>query len=129
MNTAEQARQAELRRYAVQQAIVHQNDIAPELLDYATAGESREAIDASIERAKQKSAQLVQRALQGQIRPSDQDDPGPGFTANVREGIGNQQPLTADAVAGLSMDDYAKLRAQLGIGQSKGVGILGPIGR
>jgi hypothetical protein len=113
----------QLQSYLVQQVLQHQDDIAPEILTDYVGGDSKTAIDASIQKAKQASAALVQRALQSQHRPHDQDDPGPSFVTQIREGYGDQ-PLTAEAIAALSLEDYGKLRAQLGIDKAKDQGLF-----
>lgn len=125
MNEAEKRTQRDLQGFLAEQIAANADRLAPELISYA-GGTTREEISASVQALVRKSSELVQRAVQGQFRASGHPDPGPGVTANM-QGFGDPQPLTAEAVAGLSMDDYAKLRAQLGIGQNQQHGILAPI--
>jgi hypothetical protein len=117
----------QLQSYAVEQALAHQSEIAPELMDYV-GGDSKTAIDASIAKAKAASSALVQRALQGQIRPHDTDDPAyvAAAAANAREGFGGQQ---VPDVGSMTMQEFAEYRRVAGIGQNNGGGIFGPVGR
>ena len=109
MNTSEQANVRRLQGILAQKVAAAAGEIAPELFDYI-GGDSEEAIDRSIELAKQKSAQLVQRAMQQQARPSDVD---PTWAAGNREGFGDQQ--LADQVAAMSMQEYGRQRQNLGV--------------
>jgi hypothetical protein len=112
MNEAEKRNVRELQGYLAERvaAATEAGEIAPQLLSYIH-GDSREAIDASIALAKRTSAEIVQRVQQEQARPSDVD---PAWQANQREGLGDQQPMTAEAIAQLDMASYARLRGQLG---------------
>lgn len=125
MLPSEKARQRELQAHLIRTVLSVQHDVAPELLDLIS-GESAEAIDRSAELAKQKSAQIVQRAMQGQVRPHDADDPGPGFAAHVREGISDQG---VPDVSNWTLDEYAQHRDQLIRRRTgEGVGIFGALG-
>jgi hypothetical protein len=104
----------ELQTHLVEQVLANQNEIAPELMSYV-GGDSKEAIDASIERAKTKTQQILQSIRQAQARPSDVDPVW--ATSNVREGFGDQVDVSA-----MSMDDYANARSQL-IRRSAGTGV------
>jgi hypothetical protein len=112
----------QLQSYLVQQVLQHQADIAPEILTDYVGGDSKAAIDRSIQQGIAASQALVERARAELARPSDQDHPG--FVTQVREGYGDIDP---QSIADLDMEGYAKLRSSLGIGQ--GQGIFGPIGR
>ena len=105
----------QLQSYLVQQVLQHQDEIAPEILSDYVGGDSKTAIDASIQKAKQASAALVQRARQGQIRPHDQDDPGPSFVAHVREGTMADDQALAAQVASWDMATYSRERGRLGV--------------
>jgi hypothetical protein len=114
-----------LQQHLVRAVIAAQNDVAPELLDYIH-GSTPAEIDASVEQAKRASAALVQRAMQGQVRPHDADDPGPGFAANVGEGISDQG---VPDVSNWTLDEYAKHRDSLIRRRTgEGVGIFGALG-
>jgi hypothetical protein len=110
----------QLQAYAIEQALQHQNDIAPELMSYV-GGDSKAAIDASIERAKQKTAQILAGIRQAQARPSDADQAR--FQADVQSGYGDQAP----DVSGMTMADFAEYRKRAGIGQRVDHGIFGPV--
>jgi hypothetical protein len=69
-----------------------------------------------VERVKATTAQILSRARQEAVRPSDVDPVA--FTTHVREGIPDQQPLTAEAINALDMVQFAELRQRLGIGAS-----------
>ena len=93
----------QLQAYAVELALQHQNEIAPELMSFI-GGDSAEAIDASIRRAKEKSAQIAARVRQTQA-------PAP-FMDNVHEGVSD---IDANQVRDMSMPEYARARGRLGI--------------
>ena len=121
MNEHEKARQRELQALAVRTAIEYRDVVAPELLDTIT-GPDEQSIRAAAERAKAASQRIVQRVMQEQARPTV----GPDWHQANGEGYGDQQ---VPDLSSLSMDDYGKLRAQLGIGEHNGGGIFGPAGR
>ena len=56
--------------------------------------------------------------------PSPEDA---AWQQNQAEGIGDPQQLTPEQIRDMPMAAFAKLRNQLGLGQSKGIGILGRI--
>jgi hypothetical protein len=86
----------QLQTYAIEQALAAQNEIAPELMSFV-GGDSKSAIDESIERMKSKTQQILANIQQAQV-------------ANVREGYGDQQLQVPD-----SMEDYSRFRLQRGM--------------
>jgi hypothetical protein len=97
----------QLQAYAIEQALAHQAEIAPELMEYV-GGDSKSAIDASIQKAKAASTALVNRAR------AEMAQPPVGFTEAVREGIGDQE---IPDVSEWSMAEYARHRSSLpGVG-------------
>jgi hypothetical protein len=102
MNTAEQARVRAVTAYAVSQALAHQNDIAPELMDTLTGLDEAE-VDASVLKAQRASAAIVARF---QAQPDVAQ-------VNVREGYGDPDRQIPD-VSNWSMAEYARNRGRLG---------------
>ena len=100
------ATQRELQAHLVRSVLAAQQNCAPELLDLI-GGSTIQQIDESVARVRATTAQILNRARQAQIRPSDQDDPGPGFQAFVREGLGDQG---APDPASMSMSEWAEYR-------------------
>jgi hypothetical protein len=110
--------QRKLQAYLVKQvlAVSERGTVAPELMD--TIGGTTEAeVDASISKAERASAAMVARFRSEINRPTDQDYPGPGFVANVREGTTADDRL-AEQVANMDMATYARHREQLGTHKS-----------
>jgi hypothetical protein len=101
----------------VRTAIAYQDVVAPELLDTIT-GPDEASIIAAAERAKATSQRLVQRVLQEQVRPSDID---PAWQFNQAQGYGDQG---VPDVSGMSMEEFAAARAQLGLERPKDQGIF-----
>lgn len=137
----------ELRDYTLSQVAAHENEIAPQLRQWIS-GNTKEEVDASIARAIETTNQIaaeMQQALGGQVpgqEPANQQFaavPGaqpvppvvPGTRAtggpgNSDPAAGFQQQLTAEQIANMPMDQYAKLRGQMGIGgQSNNRGLFG----
>ncbi len=130
----------ELRDYAIGAVKAVEDKIAPQLLGFVQ-GNSKEEIDASIARAIETTdaiAAEMQEALGGQVPqqqpfvvgqpPAAPQVPGTRVTtgpSGVDPGAQYQQ-LTADQIASMPMDQYAKLRGQIGIGgQSNNRGLFG----
>lgn len=119
---------ASLAAYTQQRVAQEQDSIAPQLLDFI-GGNSPEEIDASIERAKAKSAEIVaalqqqqvqQRASQRGVAPTGYAPVGP------MEVEGGQRNYSADDIRQMSVQEYAKFRQQAGIGGAgQGRGLFG----
>lgn len=105
---------AELQQYQAQRLSAEAENIAPELLDFA-GGNSREEIDASIERLKAKSQQIVQSMTQAQVaaRASMRGTSTTGFGTGPAEAHTGQRTFTADDIKNMPMAEYAKYRHQL----------------
>lgn len=116
-----------LSSYAQQQVAAHQDQIAPELLDYVS-GNSKEEIDASIARAVEKTAAIlagIQRGQQAQRAAMPGVSTG-GFTpAGPLEGAGQPQGFTEEQLKNMSAAEYAKVRSQLINSGGQGVGLFG----
>lgn len=118
---------AELRAYAQAQVAEARDEIAPELLDYI-GGNTKEEIDASIQMAKDKSAQIVASIQQAQIaqRAAMPGVSPAGFAPlGPIDAQGGQKQLTPEDIRDMSMADYAKMRGQLGVAGSGGRGLFG----
>jgi hypothetical protein len=108
-----------LQAYTQRRLNEESDNIAPEFLDYID-GESEEAVEASIERAKVKTASLLeglsaaQRSQRAQMPGVSPGGAGtPLSPLDMPEGVDlNQVDIT-----GMSNADYAKFRQQHGIGQ------------
>lgn len=117
-----------LQLYIRDQVEAHREEIAPELLQFID-GDSKEAVDASIQRVVTTTAQIVdgmrqaqsaaRRAMPG-VAPSGGQS---AITAGIDTG---DQPLTADDIRKMPMKDFAALRDRTGMsGAGQGVGIFG----
>lgn len=108
----------ELREYAQARLGAAADDIAPELLDYVT-GNSREEIDASIDRAKEKT-QAILESVQASQQNGRQFDRGVSVAGYSTTGPLDTEPITqqytAEQLKKMSMDKFAELRGKLGIG-------------
>lgn len=130
----------ELRDYAISAVKAVEDKIAPQLLGFV-GGNTPEEIDASIVRAIETTDSIaaeMQAALGGQVPqqqpfvvgqpPAAPQVPGTRVTtgpSGVDPGAQYQQ-LTAEQIASMPMDQYAKLRGQIGIGgQSNNRGLFG----
>lgn len=130
----------DLRDYAIAAVKQVEDKIAPQLLGFVQ-GNTREEIDASIARAIETTdaiAEEMQAALGGQVPvqqpfvpgqpPAAPQIPGTRVTtgpSGVDPGAQYQQ-LTAEQINAMPMDQYAKLRGQIGIGgQSSNRGLFG----
>lgn len=123
---AKEAEFNDLRDYAQAQVTAHTEDIAPQLVGWIQ-GNSREEIDAAVARAIETTNAIVadMQASQQQVVPGQQIPvpAAPQVPVGVRAtgGPGNtdpaafQQTLTAEQIAAMPMDQYAKLRGNLGV--------------
>lgn len=103
------------------------DNIAPELLDFID-GQSKEEVDASIERVKAKTAAIVEGMRQAQLAQRAGMPgvaPSGGATA-LTPGIdtGDKQ-LSAEDIKGMGMKDFAALRSRMGMGSGSGQGLFG----
>lgn len=129
---------AELGDYTRSQVEANKDKIAPQLLPWIT-GNSKEEVDAAVARAISTTDSiaaemqgLVPDPTQQQIVPGVQTPappavPGTRVTTGPVSDPGAQfQQLTAEDIASMPMDQYAKLRQQAGIGgQSNNRGMFG----
>lgn len=137
----------ELRDYTLTQVEANKEKIAPQLLQWIS-GNSKEEVDAAIARAIETTDQIaaeMQQAIGGQVPgqdPANQQfaavpgaQPVPPAVPGTRPtgGPGNSDPaagfsqqLTAEQIANMPMDQFAKLRGQMGIGgQGNNRGLFG----
>jgi len=119
MLTERQTQERRLQSYLTRKLSEAGDEIAPEIRDLV-CGNSQDEIEAAINLAKTKTAQILAGIRQAQARPDDVD---PAWAANVREGISDLPD-----VGHMSMSEYARYRQAAGIGRAaSGRGILDPI--
>ncbi len=112
---------------------VNNNDVAPELAGFIS-GNTVEEVNASLEKAKAASAQIVQSAMAAM----QQQVPAPAAPRGVAptgyapngplENAESTRTLSAQDIANMSMSEYAQYRSQfLGTGatQSRSRGLFG----
>lgn len=123
----------DLRDYTAGVVAANEADIAPQLLPWIT-GNTREEVDAAVTRAKETTAAILAEVQQN-LPPAQeaflQDQPGapqqfvpqppatPGTRTTIPVGADPAtqfQTLTAEQISQMPMDQYAKLRGQIGIG-------------
>ena len=117
---------AEIQAYRQQRLDQERDNIIPELIDLIT-GETPEEIEASIAGLKQRSERILESA-QSAMREARRDMAGTRVTAPqagpMDINTGNRQ-FTAEEIAAMSLNDYAKYRQQLlsdkAQGRSKGI--------
>jgi hypothetical protein len=126
----ELAKEAEfnaLRAYIQEQARTHSDDIAPQLLDLVD-GNTREEVDASIEKMKAKTAEILEsvKAAQTQQRSLLRGVSPTSIPGAAPEGDGGLRNLTAQDIKNMSMSDWGKVRKQLisGADNSKNRGLF-----
>jgi len=115
-----------LQVYIRDRVDAERDNIAPELLDFID-GTTKEEVDASIERVKAKTAAIVEGMRQAtqQARAGMPGVAPSGGATALTPGLdtGNQN-LSPDDIKGMSMKDFAKLRAQMGMGSGGGQGLF-----
>ena len=114
----------ELRNYVRERIAAESDNIAPELLDYID-GNTREDIDASIERAKAKTAAILEglQAAQTAAR-AGMHGTGTGPSPITQDQIPSSQEISAEDIQGMDWKSFAKLRAARGMDRP-GQGIFG----
>lgn len=109
----------ELANYATDQVNANRDDIAPELIEHGfVTGNTREEIDASIERAKLVTQSILAGVQNAQITARSQM-PGVssgGFTpGGPIDAQGGQRVLTPEEIKAMPMDEFGANRAALGV--------------
>jgi hypothetical protein len=110
----------DFQQYRTERLQAESGNIAPELIDLVY-GNTREELDASIIRLKEKSEQIAQtvqhyaaQARAGQRGVSAASFPTAGPDVETQGG----QPITAEDIANMSVEQYAEFRQKVGIGSS-----------
>lgn len=109
---------AELQSYRQTRIEGERDEIIPELLDLVS-GNTREEIDASIESLRERSSRILDSAQQA-MQAARRDMTGSRVTAPPAGPLdtnSEQQTFTAEQIAGMSFQDYAKYRSRL-LGQA-----------
>lgn len=125
----------ELREYAQSAYESNSQEIAPELVDWIT-GNSKEEIDAAVDRAKQTTAKFVaslQQEFPGGLPVAQQAPPQQMAPTGVSVAAGpsnmdpmSQQTLTPDTIRNMTMEQYAQNRSRLlGRAGAPGQGLYG----
>ena len=118
---------SEIQAYRNQRLNEESENIIPDLIDMVN-GNSIEEIEASIQGLKAKSSSILEAAQQA-MQAARRDMPGTRVTTPVNAGpldveTGNRQ-FSAEDIASMSLNDYAKYRQQLlspnAQGKSKGL--------
>lgn len=114
----------QMQMYVRDRVAQESDSIAPQFLDYIT-GNTPEEIDASIERAKTKTQEILEglQAAQEQAR-AGQTGVRSGPPAITPLDAPGSKELSADDIKGMSWQDFAKLRTQMGMGNQSG-GLFG----
>lgn len=102
---------------------IAQDNIAPEFLDYIT-GNSEEEIEASITKAKEKTASIAAQVNPQGLRLPGVSPTGFGPTGPLEQFMGQQQEPTPEQINAMSMDEYAAYRRARGMdkaGQGRGL--------
>jgi hypothetical protein len=110
----------EFLQYRSERLQAESGNIAPELIDLVS-GSTREELDASINRLKEKSAEIAktvqhyaQQARAGQRGVSAASFPTAGPDVENQGGM----PITAEDIQNMSVEEYAVFRQKAGIGSS-----------
>jgi len=117
----------ELQQYRSQRLEAERESIIPELIDMI-AGNSKDEIEQSILRLKEKSAQIFE-SVSAAAQQSRKEMSGTRITAPASGPLDNdseQRSYTPDSISNMSMADYAKNRAKLlGNTNNRGQGLFG----
>ncbi|CAB4137929.1 hypothetical protein UFOVP325_148 [uncultured Caudovirales phage] len=117
----------ELQQYRSQRLEAERESIIPELIDMI-AGNSKDEIEQSIFKLKEKSAQIFD-SVSAAAQQSRKEMSGTRITAPASGPLDNdseQRSYTPDNISNMSMADYAKNRAKLlGNTNNRGQGLFG----
>lgn len=117
----------ELQQYRQQRLEAEREAIIPELIDMIS-GNSKDEIEQSILKLKEKSAQIFENVAQG-VQQSRKEMVGARITAPASGPLDNdseQRSFTPDSISNMSMAEYAKNRAKLlGNTNNRGQGLFG----
>lgn len=105
---------AELQSYRAQKLDTERDNIMPELVDLIS-GNTKEEIDASIEGLKERTTRILESA-QSAMQNARREMTGTRATlppAGPLETNSEQRNFTAQDIASMSMDEYAKYRSRL----------------
>ena len=121
-----------LANYAAELVNAHRDDIAPELVEFV-GGNTKEEIDASVQRVVEKTSQILSGIQQAQTaaRAAMPGVSTGGFTpTGPMDAQGGTRQLSPEDIAGMSMDEFAAHRAQFGVaGNNVGQGRFGHLGK
>jgi hypothetical protein len=117
----------ELQQYRQQRVEAERANIMPELVDMI-AGDSKDAIEQSILRLKEKTAQIVE-SVQAASQQTRKEMVGARITAPASGPLDSDssQAFTPEAIQNMSQADYAKNRSRLlgTAGSNRGQGLFG----
>ena len=105
---------ADLQSYRQQVIEQERDNIIPQLVDFIQ-GNSREEIQASVEQLKERSSSILESA-QSAMQNARKEMKGTSITtppAGPLETNSEQRQLTPQEIAGMSMNEYAKIRDRL----------------
>ena len=119
---------AEVMQYRQARLEQERDNIIPELIDLIE-GDSKDAIEQSINTLKEKSARILESA-QSAMQSARQQMAGPRITAPASGPLDNdseQRSFTPDSIRDMSLADYAKQRAKLlgSAASNRGQGLFG----
>ncbi len=112
---------AELQNFRQQRLEEERENIIPELLDLVS-GESQDEINASLESLKERSARILESAQQA-MQSARKEMTGSRVTAPPTGPLdinSEQRNFTADEIAAMPMNEYAKYRQRLLSPQAQG---------
>jgi hypothetical protein len=116
----------ELQQYRQQRLEAERDNIMPELIDMI-AGNTRDEIEQSISRLKEKTAQIVE-SVASASQQTRKEMVGTKITMPSSGPLDNDsdpRSYSADDLSKMSMADYAKNRAKLLGGNNRGQGLFG----
>jgi len=116
----------ELNQYRQQRLEAERDNIMPELIDMI-AGDSRDEIEQSISRLKDKTAQIVESVSSASLQ-TRKEMVGTRITAPASGPLDNEsdpRAFSPDDISKMSLADYAKNRAKLLGGNNRGQGLFG----
>lgn len=118
----------EIQQYRQQRIEAERANIMPELVDMI-AGDSKDAIEQSILRLKEKTAQIVE-SVQAASQQTRKDMVGARITAPASGPLdtdSSQAAFTPESIANMSQAEYAKNRSRLlgAAGSNRGQGLFG----